>query len=810
MMSLSAKLSASRVRERAPHGPRAGVFVSRVGLWIAVWLVASALNAQTLTTLFQFNGANGSFPGGDLTLSGSTLYGLTSGGGASGNGTAFSIPVIGGTATTLASFDGNNSGANPNGSLTLSGSTLYGMTQYKGPDGHGTLFSIPTSGGAPTTLLSFNVANGANPAGSLTLSGSTLYGLSRYGGANGFGTVFSIPTSGGAANTLHSFNVIDGEYPAGSLTLSGSTLYGMTQYGGGGPTGFGTVFRLPVSGGAATTLLRLNAGTGEYPLGSLILSGSTLYGMAQNGGTNGFGTVFSVPVTGGQPTTLLSFGGTDGAYPAGSLILSGSTLYGMTQYGGANGYGTVFSMPLSGGPATTLLSFNNANGAYPTGSLILSGSTLYGMTQYGGVNNDGTIFALNIAPGNLLFWTGQNGTGGPANPSWDTTTSSTNWTDGTTSQPFVSGRGVVFGDANYAAGGGPIASTTVTVQATGVSPASVTFDNSNISYAVGNAGGAIGITGATSLVMNGAGLVTLTDVNTYSGGTFFNSGTLNASSLANLGSGGLTFNGGTLQFAAPFDVSTRSVVIGPGGATFDTNQNDVTFANSIGASSHPLILTKAGAGTLELDGGLAMGDASALHVSAGSLRFKLTSGSATVGAGVTATVSDGATLELAGSVSALSSGSNRVNINSNGSSVPGLLVSGIHQQVGNIDGSGTTQVNGGSDLTANHIVQAALVIGGAAGSPGLVTIDASDSMGNPLSIAEALSSSPASLGGSAVIAPISEAALPAAGESLNSTSGSAALPEPSTFILVAVGVIAVVAWSLRARRCFDGVHHWLV
>ena len=77
---------------------------------------------------------------------------------------------------------------------------------------------------------------------------------------------------------------------------------------------------------------------------------------------------------------------------------------------------------------------------------------------------------------------------------------------------------------------------------------------------------------------------------------------------------------------------------------------------------------------------------------------------ASVGAGVTATVASGATLELAGSVSSLSSGANRVNI-TNSSSSPGILVSGTNQQVGNIDGAGTTQVNAGSDLTANHIIQ---------------------------------------------------------------------------------------------------------
>jgi hypothetical protein len=56
-----------------------------------------------------------------------------------------------------------------------------------------------------------------------------------------------------------------------------------------------------------------------------------------------------------------------------------------------------------------------------------------------------------------------------------------------------------------------------------------------------------------------------------------------------------------------------------------------------------------------------------------------------------------------------------VNIKNESPGAPGesgLVVSGTQQQVGNIDGSGTTQVNAGSDLTANHIVQSALVIGG--------------------------------------------------------------------------------------------------
>ncbi len=113
--------------------------------------------------------------------------------GVNGDGTIFSIPVTGGTPTTLLSFNGTN-GANPYGNVTLSanGSTLYGMTHVGGTNGDGTVFSIPVTGGTPTTLLSFNGTNGDKPLGSLTLSGLTLYGMTPNGGANGDGTVFAL------------------------------------------------------------------------------------------------------------------------------------------------------------------------------------------------------------------------------------------------------------------------------------------------------------------------------------------------------------------------------------------------------------------------------------------------------------------------------------------------------------------------------------------------------------------------------------------------------------------------------------------
>ncbi len=52
-----------------------------------------------------------------------------------------------------------------------------------------------------------------------------------------------------------------------------------------------------------------------------------------------------------------------------------------------------------------------------------------------------------------------------------------------------------------------------------------------------------------------------------------------------------------------------------------------------------------------------------------------------------------------------------------------------------IEGPGTLTVGAGSRLTTGHVVQAALVIGGTAGAPAVVTIAASDASGNPMALA---------------------------------------------------------------------------
>jgi len=124
----------------------------------------------------------------ELVLSGSTLYGTTALGGdrrfgpnpagPQGTGTIFRIETDGTGYRILHRFTkGPRDGASPYGPLTLSGSTLYGTTSQGGAYGRGSIFRINTDGSGFQLLHSFNATSG-EVGGPIVMSGTTLYGIS--------------------------------------------------------------------------------------------------------------------------------------------------------------------------------------------------------------------------------------------------------------------------------------------------------------------------------------------------------------------------------------------------------------------------------------------------------------------------------------------------------------------------------------------------------------------------------------------------------------------------------------------------------
>ena len=113
-------------------------------------------------------------------------------------------------------------------------------------------------------------------------------------------------------------------------------------------------------------------------------------------------------------------------------------------------------------------------------------------------------------------------------------------------------------------------------------------------------GGEFGGAGG-SLTKIGTGILTLTGANTYTGGTTIIGGLINFNSLANFGTGMVTLNGGGLQWAVGNTVDVSGILnpFGSGGATLDTNGNNVTLAGPLTGAGG---LTKQGAGALTLLG----------------------------------------------------------------------------------------------------------------------------------------------------------------------------------------------------------------
>ncbi len=182
--------------------------------FIAALGLAFTASAQIFSPLHFFSTAK-NFAASLVQSPDGTLYGVSASGGASappGSGTVFKVQPDGTGFGIIYNFTNGSDGAGPVAGLILSGNTLYGTAKNGGSGGHGTVFKINTDGSSFTTLYSFTAfapgtnSDGANPLGSLVLSGNALYGTTSAGGsANSFGTIFKVGTDGAGFTNLHTF-----------------------------------------------------------------------------------------------------------------------------------------------------------------------------------------------------------------------------------------------------------------------------------------------------------------------------------------------------------------------------------------------------------------------------------------------------------------------------------------------------------------------------------------------------------------------------------------------------------------------------
>jgi uncharacterized repeat protein (TIGR03803 family) len=380
-----------------------------------------AAEAQTYTVLYKFLGGqnDGAGPGYGTLIgdSAGNLYGTTEGGGASGAGVVFKLDKTG--ETVLYSFKASptDGGMPMAGLIRDSAGNLYGTTTAGGASDQGTVFKLDPIG-TETVLYSFTGGgDGGRPyAGLIQDSAGNLYGTTTTGGVSGgcdgpgCGVVFKLDTTG-TETVLHAFTGrADGGNPRAGLILdSAGNLYGTTAWGGVPGchgTGCGLIFKLDTTG-TETVLHDFTGADGAMPYAGLILdSAGNLYGTTVHGGAWNEGVVFKLDTTGTE-TVVHSFnggsaGGSDGATPYAGLIRDpAGNLYGTTESGGGSsgcngfGCGAVFKLDTTG-TETVLYSFTEeADGANPLAGLSQDpAGNLYGTASEGGTSNDGVVFKL--------------------------------------------------------------------------------------------------------------------------------------------------------------------------------------------------------------------------------------------------------------------------------------------------------------------------------------------------------------------------------------------------------------------------------
>ena len=305
----------------------------------------------------------------------------------------------------------NVEGAKPLGGLLVnSDGNLYGLTSQGGASGQGTVFRFNPATGAVQTVAHLPVA----PSAFGTLNsypqslvqdrvGNFFYLSASLTNSTVTEAIMKV-TPAGSVSSLHVFSQSDNDgknaegagFKSGIVIDGQDNLYGFTN--GGGGSGQGTFYQVS-PGGQATALYSYN---GDNPApnvadgraNSIVATNDgTIYGAAYgNGGSDNTvhgGSIFKA--YGGQPVAIYpfsdgisqgdgSFRNVDGVSPEGLTLGPDGSLYGETLAGGANGSGTIFQVTLEGG--FKLLYTFPPNAYSFTPPTVASNGDLYG-TCYG-------------------------------------------------------------------------------------------------------------------------------------------------------------------------------------------------------------------------------------------------------------------------------------------------------------------------------------------------------------------------------------------------------------------------------------------
>ena len=240
--------------------------------------------ASTPTVLVSFNNTNGRAPLGSLSIDANgNLFGTTSAGGTSDAGTIFEIVKSNGiyasAPTVLVSFN-NTNGASPQGSVIADANgTLFGMTSGGGAGGAGTVFTITPS--TDTSVLTgitapnmvVTLTEGSTVLGSATADGAGAWSFNPGTLSVGIHTIIATGTdiAGNSVTAARRFNYV---LPAPTVT-SINRHVGSTALNNASSVSFDVAFSNTVTGVTAAVFSVSATGTVTGTIGTITGSGAT-------------------------------------------------------------------------------------------------------------------------------------------------------------------------------------------------------------------------------------------------------------------------------------------------------------------------------------------------------------------------------------------------------------------------------------------------------------------------------------------------------------------------------------------------------
>jgi len=321
--------------------------------------------------------------------------GLTSSGGANGNGTFYDagtiIRYMGGD-TFVNSHYNLPANAAPFGALTeANNGKMYGVTRTDGIYSGGTLFEYDYPIDSYKVLANFPDQSFA--WGQMVQSATgTLYGITYEGGMYSGGTIYSYVIGDTTTSILYNFP--SGTQTAMSLLLaSNGKLYGMAW-----GTNGGYIYEYGIYSDSFD--IKYNLPASAYPEGKLIETyPGIFYGFTRQDGTNGYGTIFRFDLGSLSYNVLYNFTAPGRPF-ASPMIANNGLLYGASAVPTSNTvFGNLFSFDTVSYTYSDIHTFmGSPDGGNAVGDLFqASDGVIYGMTNEGGLDCcTGTIFSYNI------------------------------------------------------------------------------------------------------------------------------------------------------------------------------------------------------------------------------------------------------------------------------------------------------------------------------------------------------------------------------------------------------------------------------